>query len=136
MELPGQELLEFLLEAVDHATSRVVPRGGPLVPFAIVDGAGGSTFHQVVEQDLVLAQEQVRFVVQQETGVRMACVAWDGYVTVDGVRTDAVFVDGCDDSGEPGYVFVQRYGRAGRFRRSMIVLGNTAVSSRSERLFD
>lgn len=138
LQLPHEELTDFLLTALDRATSYVVPRGGPLIPFAMYEGPEGPegrSLHKFVEE-LVRAQELARLWVRHQAGLRMACVAWDGYVTLSGVRTDAVFVDGCDDSGEHGYVFLQRYVRAGRFSRSMKALGNAGLYARSGRLFD
>ena len=97
-------------------------------------GSEGRSLHRFVEE-LVRAQELARQWVRAQSGLRMACVAWDGYVTLNGVRTDAVFVDGCDDSREQGCVFLQRYVRAGRLRRSTKALGNAGLCARSDRLF-
>ncbi|PPK97333.1 hypothetical protein CLV92_104154 [Kineococcus xinjiangensis] len=135
LELPGEELADFLLFALDHATDCVVPRGGPLVPFVMLVQPGGRALHRFAGE-MAQAQEFARAWIRQQEAVRMACVAWDGYLTLDGVRTDAVFVDGCDDSGDLGYLFVQRYGRVGRIRRTMATIGNPGLSGRSERLFD
>ena len=135
LELPGEELAEFLLLALDHAKDCVVPRGGPLVPFVMLVQPAGRSLHRF-PGELAEAQEFARAWIRQQQQVRMACVAWDGYLTVKGVRTDAVFVDGCDDGDGPGYVFVQRYVPAEGLRGPMVALGKPALVRRSDRLFD
>ena len=134
-ELPSEELTDFLLFALEHATDSVVPHGGPLTPFALLARPEGRQLHRFAGE-LVEAQAFARAWIRQQEDLRMACVAWDGHLTLGGTRTDAVFVDGCDDSGDPGYVFAQRYARAGRFRRAVAALGTPGLCGRSERLFD
>ncbi|PPK97880.1 hypothetical protein CLV92_10230 [Kineococcus xinjiangensis] len=134
-EPPSEELLEFLLAALAQATDCVVPRRGLPLPFAVLEQPDGRHLHRFAGE-MVRAQETARGWIREQPDVRMACVAWDGYLTLEGVRTDAVFVDGCDDGDGDGYVFVQRYVPAEGSRGPMVALGRPGLVRRSERLFD
>jgi hypothetical protein len=131
---PSDELKEFAVTALDHATSSVVPRGGPLVPFAMTHGAAGRQLTRF-EGDMVEAQDAARQLVRESPGLTLAAVAWDGYLTVDGHRTDAVFVDACDASGQPGVLLAQPYREVGRFRRRAQVVGEVVFVEEREPLF-
>lgn len=97
-----QRLARF---ALDHALRSVVPEGGPLVPFALLEGEGRA-LHRFVG-DLVEGQQQARDDVRTSAGARGA-VAWDGYLTVEGQRQDAVFVE-ASDRGCASILLAQRY---------------------------
>jgi hypothetical protein len=131
---PSEELKEFAVFALGHATASVVPHGGPLVPFAMTDGAPGRHL-TVFEGDMVQAQEAARRLVRESSDLTLAAVAWDGYLTVDGHRTDAVFVDASDASGQAGVLLAQPYREVGRFRKKTEVVGEVVFVEEREPLF-
>lgn len=98
---------ELGLLALEHALRSVVPDGGPLVPFALLETADGRSLTRFAG-DLVQGQEHARHHVRAAAGVTCAAIAWDGYLTVEGVRSDAVFVE-VSAPGQPSIVMAHRY---------------------------
>ena len=101
---------DLALFALTHAVRSVVPEGGPLIPFAMVETTDGRALARFVG-DLEEAQARARDHVRASSAVR-AAVAWDGYLTVEGVRTDALFVE-AGEPGTAGIVLAHRYRDAG-----------------------
>jgi hypothetical protein len=109
------ELLNFALVALDHAAESVVASGGPLTPFSLIEadrhieaGSKGEMTKfsaELLEEGLAQARAKVR----SQTGVRFAAVAWDGYFTMDGQRTDAVFVEASQAGEKASVILAQRY---------------------------
>jgi hypothetical protein len=118
-------LMEFALFALDHALASVVASGGPLVPFCLIDVGGEQTIRRFVG-DLESGQERARAAVREAAEVNRAAVAWDGYVTVEGVRSDAVLVE-ASASGSDSVTVAHRYGRKGRIRKDIEQIGNAAL---------
>ena len=84
---------------------------------------------------MVAAQEAARRLVRESQGLTLAAVAWDGYLTVDDQRTDAVFVDASDGSGRPGVLLAQPYREVGRFRKRTEVAGELVFVEERDPLF-
>ncbi len=101
--VPAQELALF---ALNHAVDSIVPEGGPLVPFCLVETAEGRELHRFAGE-LGQALADARNFARGSGAVR-AAVAWDGYLTVDGRRGDALFVE-ASDVGAPSIVLARSY---------------------------
>jgi hypothetical protein len=129
---PSDQLVDFALFALDHAMESVVASGGPLVPFALVHADGANSIARF-PGDLEAGQELARDLVRHSQGER-AAVAWDGYLTVDDARTDAVFVEAFERGDDESLMMAQRYAVTGRFRKSVEPFGNAALVARGETL--
>jgi hypothetical protein len=105
---PSQEVLALADFALRHAVTSVVPAGGPLIPFAIVENAEGRRALNRFVGDLFEAQQHARHQVRSAPGVVRAAIAWDGYLTGDGQRQDAVFVE-ASDRGMPSIIVAHGY---------------------------
>lgn len=103
----GHGVLELGRLALEHAVRSVVPDGGPLIPFAIVESAEGRSLQRFVGE-LAECHQRSRDHVRAAAGATCAAIAWDGYLTSEGRREDAVFVE----AGEPGsasVIWAHRY---------------------------
>ncbi|MGW6132033.1 hypothetical protein ACWFNE_18585 [Cellulomonas sp. NPDC055163] len=104
---PSPEVQALASFALGHAVHSIVPEGGPLIPFCLLEDAdGGRSLHRFVGElgeSVERAREHVR-----ASGAVRAAVAWDGYLTADGTRTDALFVE-ASDAGRSSVVLAQRY---------------------------
>ncbi|NLF05895.1 MAG: DUF3806 domain-containing protein [Actinomycetales bacterium] len=103
---PSAELRALVELALGHAIDSIVPEGGPLIPFTIIEKPEGrelARFAGELSQAQGHAREHVR-----TSGALRAVVAWDGYLTGDGRREDAVFVEG-SDAGGASVVVAHRY---------------------------
>ena len=116
---PSDELYALVGFVVTHAVDSV-RGGGPLVPFAVTEDAEGRKMNRFLMETLEDGQEAARQHVRETAAARVA-VAYDGYLTLDGSRSDAVFVEVCERGAETGLVFAQRYRPASsklrRFRK-------------------
>jgi hypothetical protein len=133
MTLPAsEELMELVFVALDHGIDSVT-QGGPLIPFALtetVDGRELTRFApETLEAGQALAREHVR-----GAGADRAAIAYDGYLTVEGDRSDAIFVEAQERGHGDSVVFAQRYRPGGRFKK-FTTIGNAAFVDRGESLF-
>ncbi|NLE72448.1 MAG: hypothetical protein GX609_10245 [Actinomycetales bacterium] len=92
--------------ALSHALEIVVASGSPMLPFTVLEDDGGRVLARF-EGEPLAAVERAR-AHARASAARRAAVAWDGWLTVGGVRQDAVVVH-TSDRGRPGVVVAHRY---------------------------
>ena len=126
--------MNFALFALDHAADSVLDSGGPLVPFAVTETRGERAISRFVG-DLEEGQHQARQTIRNTGGLDRAAVAWDGYLTVNGERTDAVFVEAFEAGGSESVLLAQRYRSVGRLKKRLERVGNAAIAGNGARLF-
>jgi hypothetical protein len=109
------ELSDLIGKAIDHGLSSVEDARGPLIPFTLVlqDHPDPKqrqltlTRHagEYLEDCLLAAQNSIT----PESGGLMYSLAWDGFVTIDGRKWDAILVEAGDSFNADGVIFAQRY---------------------------
>lgn len=104
------ELMDLMFAALDHAVGSIAHTGGPMTPFVLCAEGDRAELHRfvavTVEEGLERAREFLKTVGPEVTQVALA---YDGYVTVDDVRTDAVMIE-VQAAGTPmSDIFAQRY---------------------------
>ncbi|GAB3604947.1 hypothetical protein GCM10027413_03560 [Conyzicola nivalis] len=121
---PPTTLDDFTMALLTRATDAVIPRGRPLVAFGLVELPSGElTLKRTTAGTHDEALQQARAVVRLDGfGVR-AGVAWDGYFTLEGTRTEAVFVEVSERDADTSFVFAQRYGRKGLLKKRTFAIG-------------
>jgi hypothetical protein len=132
-------LLHLAFTGLDHAIDSVEASGGPLIPFVFARTGEGLSLHRfaadrledgvtAVEQRLeaVMAGTDGEQIVGMDAEVDGACGAWDGYITVEGRRTDAVLARAVDRTGAE-VVLAQRYEVRGLLRKTARRVGNVAL---------
>jgi len=120
--------MNLVLMALDHAVESVVASGGPLVPFAMIEVDGNVSLARFAG-DLEEGQRRSREAVNAATNATRAAVAWDGYLTLQGARTDAVFAE-ASEIGDSESVVARRHEVVGRLRKSVRPIGNAALAAR------
>ena len=124
--------MELVFVALDHGIDSVT-EGGPLIPFALTETSDGRELTRfapgTLEAGQALAREHVR-----AAGVDRAAIAYDGYLTVERDRNDAIFVEAQERGQSDSVVFAQRYRPGGRFKK-FTTIGNAAFVERGESLF-
>jgi hypothetical protein len=114
LDRTGDELIDLTFAALDHAVESVSAGQGPLIPFvmAVRPGAGDDQREllryvaETLEDGIDAAREHLR-----TTAYERCALAWDGYLTVSGERTDAVFVEAQEHGRPVGICLAQRYSR-------------------------
>ena len=123
----SDQLTDLAFAALDHGIESVRD-GGPLIPFVMTEGADGRSLRRFaavsLEQALGEAVVYVR-ARRDETGTRHA-LAYDGYLTVDGSRSDAIYVEAVEPGGTEVMVLAQRY-RPKRALRKFETIGRPAL---------
>jgi hypothetical protein len=111
---PGDELCELAWFALQHGVASV-EEGGPLVPLVIAETQEGRTLQRFVamadedELDLDASIAQARQHVLTESDASRAALAYDGYVTAEGARFDAILVQAQERGSPTAFTFAQRY---------------------------
>ncbi len=89
-----------------HALEAIVDAGSPMLPFAVTEDPDGRTLCRF-DGDPTAAAARARDHARASTGPR-AAVAWDGWLTVGGIRQDAVVVR-ASERGRASVVVAHRY---------------------------
>lgn len=113
---PSPQVYELASFALAHAVRSIVPEGGPLIPFSLVETAEGRSLQRFVgelSEGIARARDCVR-----ASGALRAAVAWDGYLTTEGRREDALVVE-ASDAGRPSVVMAHRYAQTWRGARAV-----------------
>jgi len=104
---PSPQAQALASSALAHAVDSIVPDGGPLIPFTLLETAGGRSLNRFMTEELSEGIARARAAIR-ESGALRAAVAWDGYLTSEGRREDALFVE-ASDAGQPSVVLAHRY---------------------------
>jgi hypothetical protein len=123
---PSDELMELAFFALDHGVESV-REGGPLIPFAVTETAAGRDLSRFMAETLEQGQEEARRHVRSQPDADRVAVAYDGYATIEGERSDAIFVE-AHERGQPASVIIlQRYRPRGRLKK-FDTIGNPALA--------
>lgn len=134
MSEPSEELMEVAFFALDHAVSSV-SEGGPLVPFLLTAKGEERDLQRFVADTLEESLEEARDAANglgQEVGAY--AIGHDGYVTVEGEKFDALFIEAAERSDPEAVVLAQRY-RPKKGLKKFKAIGNPASVARPESRF-
>jgi hypothetical protein len=141
------DLASLSQKALEHGLGSIEDNLGPLIPFTLVVD---ESHPDPTERRIVLTRFAAEFLeesLQQAQGsivpgpgIARYAIAWDGYVTVEGRKWDAILVEAGDASAPDGMLLAQRYEakEAGFFskKRRNVGVGNPlAVGSTPSRLW-
>jgi hypothetical protein len=114
----SERLLDLVLRALDHATESIA-HGGPLIPFVLAETtARDRTLERFVADDLETAKAMARErITELEQDAARAALAYDGYVTIGGQRSDAILVQAQERGKSASVIFAQRYRPGSKVRR-------------------
>ncbi len=127
-----RDLAEF---ALSHAIGSIIPEGGPLIPFALVERDGARSLHRFSCDRLEEMVVAGRMFVREQADADRVAFAWDGYITIAGVRTDALFVEASEGGAAASIVVAQRYGLRGVIRKRAHLIGSPVEAGKGS-LFD
>ena len=98
-----------LLDAAMNLAMKCIAEGEPLQPFVTTEGGRGTIFSIVGEnagEQLSLAQQTID---DLPAGTTAWAFAYDGYLTLDGSKADAIFIEIGEPSAAEVQVYAQRY---------------------------
>jgi hypothetical protein len=118
IEFLPKQTAELAFFALDHAIASIQPHG-PLIPFVLVEQEGKRTLHRCVADTLEAGLAQAKQLAKSQLD---ACdrlvIAFDGFVTSEGVRTDAIYVQVFERAAEQGVQLLQRYKPTGLLKKN------------------
>jgi hypothetical protein len=140
------EMSAIALKALQHGLESIEDIQGPLVPFALVLDANPdlknrtmtlTRFAEELLEDSLHAAQNSIFPNKEKS---MYAIAWDGFVTIDGRKCDAVLVEAGNADEPEGVLMAQRYeakmvGRFSKRHRNVAVGDPIRVGSASSRLW-
>ena len=109
--------VDLIFTALDYAVENAGISEEGFTPFAFFDSPRGRSLTRFVSGDganlaecLAAGRKALRVV---ESDVTCVALAWDGYFTHEGRRSEAVFVEGYELGHDKGVLLAQRYTRTG-----------------------
>lgn len=106
---PSEHVIEFAWSALDLAMDRI-KKGGPLIPFTLIRHNNEDNIKVFVadtlEESVAEAKAQLAKDMQYAD---IGLVAYDGYLTVDDQRTDAIFTETYERGSQFPHRLAMRY---------------------------
>lgn len=125
MTQPTGEDVDLAFLALDHGIDSITPpSGGPLIPFVMIeDAVGNRRLARFMASTLEDSLDQARRTAATESDAARVAIAFDGYITLEGRRTDAIYVELHARNAPTGFMFVQRYETKGMLRKKLDRIG-------------
>lgn len=101
-------LIKLAKKSIDLALD-CVSTGKTLVPFIMTEGTKGAIITIVgesIEKSILIAQKKI---LEFDNGTDAFAFAYDGFLTLQGEKFDAIFVEAGKESDDNIFVFAQRY---------------------------
>lgn len=106
----SERLADVIFFALDQGIDSVRSSGGPLIPFVVFDRSGQRDLKRFVAETLEGSQAEAREAIKMcPSDVASCAVAYDGYITVEGKKWDAVLVEAFERGRASGVCMAQRY---------------------------
>ena len=122
----SQQFADLVFFALDHGVESVRDSGGPLIPFLVLEQDGKRDLHRFAASRLEEGERQAReAIMASPAAVTAYALAYDGFITVQGVRTDAILVEASERGRPAGVRMAQRY-TPKKFLRRFQTVGNPA----------
>ncbi len=119
-------LMELVFMALDHGVDSIRSSGGPLVPFLMTETEDARNIHRFVTERLEDGPVEARNALwSAEERPQFAVVCYDGYLTAEGRRYDAVMAEAYDMNDPFCYLLAQRY-KPKAFLSRFTTIGNAA----------
>ena len=128
------DLAELAVYALNLAFRSIKDGEGMLVPFVMTDTADeGRTMHRFVADSMDQSRQRARdWLGEAGASIYRYAFAWDGYVTVDDTKWDAIFVEAGDRILPHGMLLCQRYRPTKGNGRTRQVVGEPMLVDKPE----
>jgi len=106
---------DLVRKAAEHGVSSIESARGPLIPFTFILDANPDLRERTlkltrhVSEELSVALQLAQLSITPDSNCSMYAIAWDGYVTFEGRKWDAVLIEAGESSAAEGAIFAQRY---------------------------
>jgi len=124
------KLNDLMFLALDHAVDSVRESSDLLTPFVMAEKDGDQRIlTRFMDERLERGVEQAKkFIEEKKDNFDRYAIAWDGFVTIEGIKWDAMLVEAGDKMSETGILLCQRYQKKkGLFKNGIEPVGNAAL---------
>ena len=130
----SQEFADLVFLALDHGVDSVRESGGPLIPFVMFVNNDELMLQRFATERLEEGPEQAREAIAALPASVMAyALAYDGYITIEGTKFDAILVEASERGRPAGVRMAQRYSIK-KSLQSFQTVGNPALLGKCETL--
>lgn len=129
-----KKLVDLMFFGLDHGIESVKASGkGPLIPFIITESNGEKKLIRLVTERLEDGlNEGIKSLKVDETS-DYGIIVYDGFLTDEGQKYDAIIVKGFDRKDNIGYLIGQRY-QLKKFLTPFKTVGNPAFLGNEEQI--
>ena len=123
------EFNDLMFLALDHGFASIEDCSGPLIPFVIAKTAAGEReMHRFVCEKLEESSQKAKeYIEAEKSNLQIYALAWDGYITLDGKKWDAILVEAGERGNEFGLLMCQRYEKKGFIKKKNHKVGNPVL---------
>ena len=130
----SEKFADLVFLALDHGVRSVQESGGPLIPFVVYEEDGELKLQRFVTERLEEGPEQAReAIAASPESVTAYALAYDGYVTIEDTKFDAILVEASERGRPAGIRMAQRYSIKESLQ-SFQTVGNPALLGECETL--
>ncbi|GAA4299005.1 hypothetical protein [Nibribacter koreensis] len=129
-----EKLADLMFFGLDYGIENLhADSAGTLIPIVVTEKEGERDLKRFVTERMEEGLKKGEQFLMNEKEARYGIVIYDGYLTVDGNKVDAVLVKGFDRQDEVGYIIGQRYSRK-KDNTELEVIGNPAFIGNEEQM--
>ena len=104
------KFMDFMFNGLDHGVNSISDGGGPLIPFLMTQIGDKKELKRFVtekyEEGIDAAEKALKDLTPKP---HFALIAFDGFITWESKKYDAIFVRAFDGKQDEGFEFCQRY---------------------------
>ncbi|MEQ8879515.1 MAG: hypothetical protein RLQ12_07790 [Cyclobacteriaceae bacterium] len=119
----NEKLVDLMLEGIDHGVESIKGGNGPLIPFSITETNGEKKIIRFVTERLEEGLEKGKESIKNNLESELAVLVYDGYLTTDNIKYDAILVIGFDRTDNVAYLIGQKY-KPKKFLSRLKPIGN------------
>lgn len=130
----NEKLVDLMFIGLDHGIESIKTNGkGPLIPFTMTETNGQRNLIRFVTDKLEDGLNEGLNELKKNRDSEFGIVVYDGFVTIERQKYDAVIVKGFDRKDNVGYLMGQRYKTKKLFRKFKLI-GNATYLGTEEQL--
>jgi hypothetical protein len=120
------EFNDLMFNALDHGIASIKENAAPLIPFVLYQNRTGERelrrfITETLEQGLAEARNHI---LSKNLNINAYAIVWDGYITIDNRKWDAILVEAGSSESEDGFLLAQRYETKGLLKKKNSPVGN------------
>ena len=119
------KLNDLMFTALDHGYDSLSNSGGPLIPLVFYHSQGENKIERFVcnriEEGITKA---VKFVQENKEIIDIYAIVWDGFITIDNHRQEAIFVEAGEKDLKDSLILAQRYEWSGFLKKKCVKINN------------